>query len=242
VGKRYKGKHCVYCGTAGSDTKDHIVAREFFLVNRRDGLPKAPACSRCNNAKSKLEHYLLSVLPFGGEHLDLVEILQSSVSKRLAKNLPLHRALSEGRGTTWTRTSSGLHVQTITLPVNTTALKELFAMIARGLIWHHWRTYLTKADFIDIEFLTMVGERFFRERFFGLNARNRVSNSLGAGAFLYEGVQSVDSPQLTVWLMSLYGGIRLGGDDRAPEETASLVGVITGPKSARRTKSSSNPR
>ncbi|QUN41481.1 hypothetical protein KEH56_18815 (plasmid) [Burkholderia cenocepacia] len=64
--KRFRNKTCVYCGLEqGANTADHVIAREFFLLAGRDNLPKVPACQECNTAKSRLEHYVLSVLLMG---------------------------------------------------------------------------------------------------------------------------------------------------------------------------------
>ncbi|MBJ9939656.1 HNH endonuclease [Burkholderia multivorans] len=64
--KRFRGKRCVYCGRQGiSDTGDHVIARAFFPALPARESPAVPACSSCNNAKSQLEHHLLTVLPFG---------------------------------------------------------------------------------------------------------------------------------------------------------------------------------
>lgn len=66
---RFRGKRCVYCGRTGaSDTGDHVIARGFFPPSDRADLPQVPACSACNNAKSRLEHHLLTILPFGARH------------------------------------------------------------------------------------------------------------------------------------------------------------------------------
>jgi hypothetical protein len=43
--KRYVGKTCPYCRVPGSSTtRDHVVAREFFLIEDRNNLPIVPAC------------------------------------------------------------------------------------------------------------------------------------------------------------------------------------------------------
>jgi hypothetical protein len=66
VKKEFKGELCVYCGESLATTNDHVISREFFLVKNRANLPQVPACGRCNNEKSALEHYLTVVLAFGG--------------------------------------------------------------------------------------------------------------------------------------------------------------------------------
>ena len=69
MSKKYKGKLCAYCTNKAAEAGDHVFSREFFLVEDRDDLPQAPICDSCNNAKSKLEHYLTAVLPFTGSSI-----------------------------------------------------------------------------------------------------------------------------------------------------------------------------
>lgn len=95
VSKKFKNKTCIYCANATSETADHVFAREFFLLNQRDGLPKVPSCQQCNKEKSDLEHYLTALLPFGGRHENAKDNLKKMVPKRLKKNKKLHRELSE---------------------------------------------------------------------------------------------------------------------------------------------------
>src|SRR3954454_11522216 len=107
VSKKFKGKPCAYCAKRKAETDDHVFAREFFLVEDRQNRPKVPACSQCNNEKSKLEHYLTAVLPFGGRHEQAVANLQRGVPGRLAKNQKLHRVLQESVEAAWMREGPG---------------------------------------------------------------------------------------------------------------------------------------
>jgi|ERR1700722_1420649 len=68
MSKKFKGMQCAYCLDAVATTVDHVFSREFFLVEDRGYLPEAPACKACNDEKSRMEHYLTAVLPFGGRH------------------------------------------------------------------------------------------------------------------------------------------------------------------------------
>ena len=58
---------------------DHVFARQLFPVSERDNLPKVPCCDQCNNDKSRLEHYLVTVLPFGAQHADSLSNLKTMV-------------------------------------------------------------------------------------------------------------------------------------------------------------------
>jgi hypothetical protein len=86
MSKRFKGLLCAYCSQRPAVTGDHLFAREFFLKTQRANLPQVPTCDRCNGEKSKLEHYLTAVLPFGGRHPDALTNLSQMVEPRLAKN------------------------------------------------------------------------------------------------------------------------------------------------------------
>jgi hypothetical protein len=98
MAKRFKfeGEPCVYCASQPATTSDHVLGRGFFLKQRRDNLPQVPACAPCNGKKAELEHYLMSVLPFGGRHADATENLEVVVPGRLEQNRALHRRLGAG--------------------------------------------------------------------------------------------------------------------------------------------------
>src|SRR5881394_1954463 len=97
--KRFRGETCVYCAREqAATTGDHVFARQFFLSDDRVDLPKVASCERCNNDKSKLEHYLTTVLPFGGRLATASRILNEMVPGRLAKNARLHRELAANQG------------------------------------------------------------------------------------------------------------------------------------------------
>ncbi len=215
MGKTYKGKTCVYCGLEGvSQSGDHVFAREFFPKDQRANLPQVPACDACNGTKSTLEHYLLTVLPFGGQHAASTGLLTTQTPRRLARNKKLHGALSAGARNTWVK-ERGLYRQTFMIPFDSSKMEALFAMIARGLVAHHWRTQIPQEYFVGASVLSATGESFF-EPFLRGGGQNRASASLGDGLVQYEGVQALHDPFLTIWRFRLYGGVMLGGDPRAP--------------------------
>ena len=58
-------------------------------------------------------------------------------------------------------------------------------------------------------------------------AKTRVGDSPGGDTFSYEGAQASDNPNMTIWMFSVYGGLKLTGDPGAPHEEASKIGVVT---------------
>lgn len=209
---KFTGEMCVYCGRAEGTTKDHVVGRGFFLVEDRGNLPQAPACKRCNGEKAALECYLMNVLPFGAKHADAGTILKTLVAHRLndPSNAKIRKQLErEAR-------RSGFE----SVPIDSSRLEKLFAMIARGLAWHHYKVQLGDgfsakgAVFNDAARATLIGMLS--------SARNRVVGDLGGGTFTYEGVQG-DYPEHTLWRFTMYGGIEFGGDPNTPGPSSLAV-------------------
>lgn len=229
--KKYKGKTCVYCGAPGaSGTADHVIAREFFPEGaKRANLPQVPACRQCNNEKSKLEHYAASVLPFGASHADSRTILSTMVPGRLAHNRKLARELADGSAMHFVSRDNGLSWDTeMTLPFDGVKIAQLFQMIARGLAYVEWGIVLPDADcVVHADFLTADGRSIF-DRYFAGAGNNTGERNLGSGIFVYDGVQSLDSPQLTLLRMSF--GAMFGGDRKALGERVSVVHALTAPR------------
>lgn len=226
MSKKFKNKPCAYCQQAPSTKSgDHVFAREFFAEGKRNNLPKVPACDRCNNEKSRLEHYLTAVLPFGGRHADASLALAGMVPDRLAKNARLHRELAEGVGHAVVEEVAGQPMPTLTIPFDGRVLQKLFDFIVRGLIFYHWGTALSEQHGVRLIILTEAGEQAF-SRFFKINARQQVEGDLGGGTFRYIGKQG-DYPELTAWGFDVYGGLVMAGDPEAPHEAARGIAAIS---------------
>ena len=226
--RRFRGMVCVYCSERPAYTGDHVFARSFFLVRGRANLPQVPTCEPCNLRKADLERYLSAVLPFGGVHADAHTNLVELVPRRLTNNLRLARELDAGRRPIWVWDPAAVYVG-MTIPVDPEQVVALFAMVGRALAWLHWQAYLTPEHDADALMLTPFGQQYF-DRLFGMNARNRVQRDLANGAVSYRGVQAVDTPQLTLWRVTFYGGMLFSGDPAAPEETTREIAAITGPR------------
>lgn len=158
---------CIYCGAA-AESSDHVLARKFFLVERRGDLPQAPACKRCNNRKSQLENYLMIVLPFGAKNADAAEILRKLVLPRLENkaNAKLLRELQRGYAL-----SGGASI-----PFKHEPMEELFEMIAKALALQHFGVRLGKDYSATASLFSNEGEAFFEQM---LAAGKYVSGDFG---------------------------------------------------------------
>ncbi len=234
--KKYKGKSCIYCSKSLANIGDHVFAREFFLLSHRANLPQVPACDHCNNEKSKLEHYLATVLPFGGLHHDSKENLELMVPKRLAKNKRLQKELQLIKlNNIYTKEkSTGLLLSPSAVSFDGEKLVELMKYIVKGLLWHHMSIILPNDYTVEVHCLTSAGIKSFYENFFTLRTSSRVHNNLGNGTFEYIGIQAVDTPEISIWLLSTYGSMQLSSDlyeYNKKIEISRIIGAITRPSS-----------
>lgn len=229
MGKGYKGRTCVYCAVENcSNTEDHVLARQFFPEARRANLPKVPACTLCNGNKSKLEHYLATVLPFAGRHADAKLVLDSMVPRRLAKNQKLKFELSASMGQAWLKRGAMLQPAN-TLRLDANQLESLIRYIVRGLTSYHWNIVVPANYAVGVGIWTAEGERLVTS-VLPTGGRSIVEESWGEGAFEYRGVRAVDDPNLTMWRFKLYGGALLSGDANLNSEASPRIWAITSSK------------
>lgn len=230
MSKKYKGKLCVYCQERPSITQgDHVFSRELFLIPERNNLIKVPAWDVCNNKKSQIEHYLTTILPFGGMHVDAKENLTTLVPSRLEKNQRLMRELNEGIEYLWIKGKDGFPVRKMTIPIDGDRYMAIFDYIIRALSWYHWNSYIRSESAIYSMNLSQFGEEFFEKYFFSLNASNRIDNEIGDKTIVYEGAQASDNDQITIWRFEIYNGLKVSdGQDKGFNES-SCVGSISGP-------------
>lgn len=208
MSKRFKNKTCAYCARDGaSTTADHVLAREFFPVRFRQDLPQVPSCARCNNDKSRLEHYLATVLPFGSRLPDAAVTLESLAPRRLRKNLRLARELSAGQEDFWRIANNTVTVQT-TLPFDSETMSAYLCYVTRGLACFHFKIALPPGIFVGAGAFSPTADDMFATWL----ARRRgrvVQNELGNGIFHYAGIQATDNPGISVWQYAWFGGLEL---------------------------------
>jgi hypothetical protein len=209
--KKYLNKACVYCGHEGiSSTADHVIARQFFLPADRDRQPKVPACANCNNLKSQLEHYVLSVLPMGGVQAGAVEALETQLGPRLANNDALRRSLFAGMKIRFLMSSDGVWSEGMSVPFDSAKLNDLSCYIALGLAWHHWQAPLAPSAVARASAFTSQGVRHFEDMWNRIDFGDSISGDLGNGVFRYRGLRSRVNQRATFWQMWFFGGAEFG--------------------------------
>jgi hypothetical protein len=220
--KKFKNKACAYCGTLGAaQTRDHVFAREFFLLRDRADLPQVPACEHCNNEKSKLETYLLQLLPLGANHGAAVETVRTLMPKRAAHqgNKALHNALQDPKQSIWLVDSDGLWHERTPILLEPIKMLSWCALLARGLAYFHWNESI--APNYEVEVVPLEAEV---EREISMMVdRWKVEQTLGRGAFRYRGFNAVDDSSASVWIIEIYGRMPIGGNQKLAASWAIFI-------------------
>ncbi|WNL45625.1 hypothetical protein RKE25_19770 [Dyella sp. BiH032] len=205
MGKKFKGKTCVYCG-GSSSTGDHVVARAFFPEELRGDLPQVPACLSCNNKKSDLETYLVAVLPIAGNHAAANRLFDDA-RRRIQKNARLMREMAKGFEVYSPVSTEDAHATFF----RGSQLIQYAAYVGRGLLYHHFGTVLGPEHEAKGLAIDALGQRRFDVMFEHLrHVASMVSNSLAGGALAYRGFVAADDSQVSAWQVRLYGGVNLG--------------------------------
>jgi hypothetical protein len=237
--KKFKNKTCAYCGQAGaSATGDHVFARQFFLVKHRANLPEVPACDRCNSNKSRLETYLLQLMPLGANHADAPETTRTLMPKRAAHpaNKVLREIIEGRQETVWLTDETGQRDGRIPVYVDANILHDWCALVARGLAFFHWG--VATPDY-QVEVIPLAAE--VEQDILTLASRYKcgefVEHSVGNGAFAYRGFKCADDEPASMWMIYLYGRMPIGGDPAVSPVCAASWGVFITPKKADATPS-----
>ena len=210
---------------------DHLFARAFFTENEKSNLIKVPACNECNNIKSQLEHYLTTVMPFGGRHNNAKENLIKYVPPRLKNNRKLHRLIANNRNHLPVDLATGEIGTAMVMPFDGLKYTELFKFILKGLAWYHWGTYIKKETTLFITALTNFGHELFESHIFSLGKKNQIYNSLGDQSVQYKGLRATDNDQYTIWLFNFYNGFACANSIDENIEISRVVLAISGSKS-----------
>jgi len=108
-------------------------------------------------------------------------------------------------------------------------LQELMKYVARGLAWHHWKVYVPSDIPVKSMILTEIGNAAWVEMVNRMLLGGTVYEHLGRGTVVYEGAQSPDTPEVTIWVVSMYGGMVFSdGQAREKGDSSTWLWMITG--------------
>lgn len=205
--KRFQDMPCAYCAKGISTTTgDHVLPRSLVPKNLRGNLPKVPCCRECNRRKARTEHYIASVLPFGGRHGSARETLELA-GPRIAKNDRLAKDLAEGLREHVT--GSGHVVQG--LLIETEQVECFVDDLVRGLSNFHWSDRLTEPSQYFSALLHQEIDEWLAHWLGNLKG-DSVSGDLAEGHVRYLAKRAPADPIFSMWRIEFLGNMQFAGD------------------------------
>jgi hypothetical protein len=225
MSKRYKNKDCPYCGVKNvTSTADNVFAREFFLKESRENLPIVPACADCNQCKSVLEHYTVTVLPFGARHSAARDAM-IPVGRRLEANQKLQREIADIRREFVLE--NRIDQPSMAIPVEASKILNWLRFVAQGLHFYHYKEIPQDRKNIGIGIWPASYDILFCQ---GLSKVNFNSfGLLGGDIFEYYGSKFSDVPRSSLWRIKILGGILLAGENIQQSVSSNYIWMIISP-------------
>lgn len=227
--RSFRGNACAYCNMRQATSEDHVFGRKFLPEDLRGDLPKVPSCDICNSKKSEYERYAMSIFPFASNHPAAQSMLMTKVKRRLEKDQRLARNLRNGQKDILLVNPDGRIDTTIGLPFDQKRSLQLFKMIIKGLLWHHWRSPLPAHYIVRIFPLTELGLREFKEYILNLSPERIQRVVLAKGAFAYEFTSNQDDKFFSAWVLDIYDSMNMCGVTDRGQLLRVHVAALTGP-------------
>ncbi|MET0081138.1 MAG: hypothetical protein ABW119_22010, partial [Candidatus Thiodiazotropha lotti] len=176
-----------------------------------------------------LEHYLLSVLPFGGTHPNAEKNLSVDAARRLNKNKKLKNHLKEEIGFGHVPQKNNELERRLHVPFDGEKLHKFSEFVGRGLLWHHWQCRVPSQYAVEAFTPSPTGLKYV-DSLFTLNTKHRVCVNLGNGTVRYKGAMSESDECLSVWAIQFLGGVTVSEKSYGIVFKNSFAAVLVAPK------------
>ncbi len=213
MNRNRKEEQCVYCGSRGPLSRDHIPPRCVFADPLPADLITVPSCDSCNQSFSKDDGDFRTMLAMeikASEHPE-AEKLQDKIVRSLKRpeKRGFTRSLFEKSRLVDLFTQSGIYVgKSQTYEADSKRLNKVAERIILGLFWHHVGRRLPD-DYIPGASI-YCGAGISPDRFHSATKRladfalSGEEKTIGRGTFTYWHRFADDDPCGSVWLLRFY--------------------------------------
>ena len=201
MGKKRRQGVCIYCGTTGAVTRDHVPPQSVFPDPKPQGLIHVPACHECNDAFKLDDEYFRTFVVTGNFQNPAARSLWDrkiiaspnaetirDILRRSMKDIEVH---SHG----------GIYLgKAPAVFLDARRILRVAGRIVLGLWWHHYQTRPEPSI------------RIYAGRLWKLDGMEPLLNAcqksfIGNGIFAYaHGVPAEDINQ-SIWFLQFFGGL-----------------------------------
>ncbi len=203
---------CVYCCERSGETRDHVIARQFFPEPRPNNLVTVPCCTICNGEKRELEEYACTVFVSHSTALGASESAQQISDEKLQQWLTKRQKLREELVAGLKPVDVPPHLAAsgvqFGIDIVESRVHPLIEMITRGLIFSFSKqlipagTGIRPAFDVDDRFLHRFGATF--------KTHKSVHGAFGDRVFAYAYQARDDDLFTSMWLYGFYDVVYAG--------------------------------
>lgn len=200
---------CIYCGTTGKLTKDHVPPRNLFPAPRPSDLVTVPACKPCNKSfELDDEYFRIAVVAPADPERDPVaarlwaeKVVRGTLTRSPALKSTIIRSLVRLDVTT----PAGIYLGTTpTVRLDRKRLDRITRRIVTALHWHH-HGHVPRPE---VEFTITMGPDLKRPGVAEQIAMGLLGGRpwaiVGGGAFRYAHGQVPENPDWGAWLLAFH--------------------------------------
>jgi hypothetical protein len=194
--KRSRSKEgaCIYCGTVGALTDDHVPPKNLFPKPRL-GLITVPSCERCNGGFKLDDEYFRLVITTSADAkvfpiaVEAIHKLGTPEKVRFAKSMLLN-----------------IDRENDDLNVDPSRVRRVIERVIRGLFWHHQRRALPAQAEMRVWFKCFDGAPMDDLGFEGLLVAlgQQHLHQVGKGIFSYRYVFDSDQAVRSAWYLRFF--------------------------------------
>jgi hypothetical protein len=198
---------CAYCGASPALTGDHVVPKCLFIPPLPQDVVVVPACSVCNNDKSKDDDYLRDFLVMdyqGSTNPIAQEIFDTKVMRSVQRNSSavVRVAMTQARLISHV-TTGGLYLgQLPSFDLDQIRIQRIFSYIVRGLYYKVIHTRMPADCAITVRRVNAKEADEIYHIIKGMNGNGlyRIGQGVFECAFMY----ADEEPESSLWLLAFY--------------------------------------
>lgn len=207
-----------------------MFPKNWLQLVQRDIIPLVPACSQCDDEKSRLENYLVESTTLEQENVKVDQYFSTdfndySGSTPQADSIAGPALLMASMSEQTMDFEQELGDQT-----EIAKLEKLIGYIGFGLIWHHWQLYLPLDKIFKVFTPSTYSIEILDKIIRRLTPSRVVQVDLGENVINYTGMISEMDEGISIWAIHLLEGISITDEYNHHLFYNRFVAVITGTK------------
>ncbi len=212
--KAANSQECVYCGTTGCLTRDHVPPKAIFSKPLPSNLITVPACARCNSAASNDDEYFRLSLQVRDQMEDHPDVIRSRPTLLRSLERPqktgMRNAIMKSIVLADLVTPSGLFVKKQwAIETDTERLRRVVTRIMKGLFFHrrnhrlpdHYEALVFNEESVQkwpVETLNLYNENIIKP------ILSQPGVTIGNQVFTFRFGFHTTDPDTTFWIFTFY--------------------------------------